>query len=195
MDRRFGFSLIAEVKPASPSGWKSKYSWLELFELASSSPADMISIHTDPRWEGSLELVEYASQHTPKAILAKGIHAEDEMISAAIEAGATYALVVGRIPKVYLSRCFLEPYSLAQLRTMPPGSKVVWNSRDLMDLSVEKFKPHTFAEARAIWPGLLIQASNIQTEADIHPEADGAIVGKSLPEFLSTYRSPMAAGA
>ena len=62
--------IIAEVKTGSPFGYKSEESWDELFEVAE-SVGDILSIHTDPRWLGSFELISKARKLTDKPILAK----------------------------------------------------------------------------------------------------------------------------
>lgn len=171
--------IVAEVKTHSPFGWVSSYSWDELFEIAN-SVGDIISIHTDPRWHGSFELVTKARKLTDKPILAKGIHATDDDIEDALAAGADYVLVVGRIPKVHQDKLWIEPNSLSELQAIPHNLKAVWNARNL---SNGKAKNATFAEARAIFPGWLCQASFITTPADIDPAADAAIIGTNLLDF------------
>lgn len=59
--------VIAEVKTQSPFGWKSSRSWDDLFEIAC-RVGDCISIHTDPRWGGSMDLVRRARSMTNKLI-------------------------------------------------------------------------------------------------------------------------------
>jgi indole-3-glycerol phosphate synthase len=171
--------LIAEVKTHSPFGWKSERSWDELFEIANKY-GDWISIHTDPCWNGSFELVAKAKRLTDKPILAKGIHARDDEIQKAFDAGADYALAVGRIPKVNSDKCLIEVLSVADFAELPVGTKAVWNSRDL---DTGNQKPESFTDARAAWDGWLCQASNIRTPDDIGPGADAILVGTCLPEF------------
>lgn len=171
--------LIAEVKTHSPFGWKSTKSWDELFELAERI-GDIISIHTDPRWHGSFDLIREARRRTNKPILAKGIHATDEEIQQAVDAGADYILVVGRIPRIHLEKCFIEPYSLDELSKISANLKVVWNSRDL---TTGGMKIETFVEARKIFPGWLCQASNINDKSDIDASADAVLIGTNLVRF------------
>lgn len=187
-------SLIGEIKICSPSGFASPYSWEELFERANASAAvDMIAVHTDNRWGGSFDLLKKASVQSDKPLLAKGIHTADEDLRRAFNCGADYALVVGRIPDLWLANfCYYEPLNLDQLRNIQPrpGSYriryVVWNARDLADPTRERYKTETLQEARALWPApkTLIQASTIRSLADIAPEADSILVGSYLPEFL-----------
>jgi len=174
--------LIAEVKTASPFGWRSSYSWEELFAIAATH-GDLISIHTDPRWEGSMDLVRKARAQTDKPILAKGIHATDDDIARAIDAGADWALCVGRVPSVHADRCIIEPYTLAELVNIPSGLRALWNSRDL---ATGGRKRETFGEARALRAGWLCQASNLRTRDDIHPRAEAVLVGAHLPDFIAS---------
>lgn len=172
-------TIIAEVKTQSPFGWESDKSWDELFGIANDI-GDILSIHTDARWGGSFKLIKKAKAMTSKPILAKGIHAMDEEIQKAIDAGADYVLVVGRIPNIHQDKLLIEPLTLEELATIPTDVKAVWNSRDLSDGSRKK---ETFAEARATFPGWLCQASNIWTIDDIESGADAVLVGTHLEEF------------
>lgn len=174
--------IIAEVKTQSPFGFKSTASWDELFEVAH-KVGDILSIHTDARWGGSFDLIKKAKLLTQKPILAKGIHTTDEEIQKAIDAGADYVLVVGRIPKIHLERCLVEPNTLAELSKIPENVKAVWNSRDL---STGGIKTETYKQAREIFKGWLCQASNIRTVADIEQGADAVLVGTHLIEFAKT---------
>lgn len=171
--------LIAEVKTRSPFGWASEKTWDELFTVAN-QVGDIISIHTDPRWHGSFDLIKKAKSLTFKPVLAKGIHKTDDLIEKAVEAGADYVLVVGRIPKIHREKLLIEPLSLEELKTIPPNIKVVWNSRDLKTGGLKK---EMFEEARKIFPGWLCQASNIKTVVDIKENADAVLVGTHLEEF------------
>lgn len=143
----------------------------------------MISIHTDERWGGSLHLVQKARTLTAKPILAKGIHATDEDIKNALDAGADYVLVVGRVPSMHREKCLIEPLTLAELATLPHDIKVVWNSRDL---SHGGLKEETFEDARKLFPGWLCQASNIKNVGDIRDDANAVLVGAHLTEFAQS---------
>ena len=180
-------TIIAEIKTKSPFGYASEKKWEDIFVLAE-KVGDIISIHTDPRWGGSFDLIRTARALTKKPILAKGIHAEDGYIKMALEAGADFVLVVGRIPPagvIDLSRCLLEPASFEQMKIWAAdpaliAAKIVWNSRDL---ATGGPKEESFKDARAIFPGWLCQASNIRTIADIDPTADAVLVGTHLADF------------
>lgn len=174
--------LIAEVKTVSPFGFHSKRSWEQLFEVANAH-GDMLSIHTDARWGGSFELLARARAMTTKPILAKGIHATDEEVEQALALGANKVLVVGRIPDANLERCLIEPYTLAELRSLPPGTSAVWNSRDL---KTGALKPDDFAAARAVHQGYLVQASNVRTIKDVDPTANAILVGQNLEQFIAS---------
>lgn len=178
--------IIAEVKTESPFGWKSDKNWDELFEVANRI-GDIISIHTDPRWGGSFDLISKARALTKKPILAKGIHDSDASIEESLNRGANYVLVVGRMPKVHIDKCFVEPLALEELKTIPQDIKVVWNSRDL---SSGGLKSETFQQARAIFKGWLCQASNIKTVLDIQEGADAVLVGSHLVGFAESLHLP-----
>ena len=177
-----GIEIIAEVKTMSPFGYKSKETWDELFKIAEKC-GDIISIHTDFRWGGSFDLIKKAKSFTNKPILAKGVHKTDAEIQLAIDAGADYVLVVGRIPGIYLEKCLIEPLTLAELEVVPENLKVVWNSRDLVDGNIKK---ETFKQARSIFSGWLCQASNIKTINDIKQGANAVLVGTSLVSFVDS---------
>lgn len=177
-------TIIAEVKTVSPFGFKSEKTWIELFDIAK-QVGDIISVHTDPRWGGSFENIINAKKLTNKPILAKGIHKTDKEISKAVEYGADYVLVVGRVPKVFGELCFIEPFGLEQLKIIPEGSRVVWNSRDLAS---GKKKPDELEKVRDIWKGWLCQASNISTIKDINDGVNAVLVGTHLQEFANSLQ-------
>ncbi|HEY4964007.1 MAG TPA: hypothetical protein VIH90_04895 [Candidatus Saccharimonadales bacterium] len=171
--------IIAEVKTHSPFGWESSESWDSLFSLATEI-GDMISIHTDPRWHGSFELIKKARTQTNKLILAKGIHPKDSDIKKALDFGADFVLVVGRIPNIYLEKCIIEPYSLEELKNLPSNVRALWNSRNL---NTGGLKTESFVEARKLFPGWLCQASNIASVNDVEPSADAILVGTNLRSY------------
>ena len=177
--------IIAEVKTDSPFGFKSEKSWDELFVVANEI-GDIISIHTDPRWGGSFDLIKKAKSLTDKPILAKGIHATDVEVEQAIDNGADYVLVVGRIPAIHQDRCLIEPLTLAELKTIPENLKAVWNSRDLSDGRVKR---ETFEDARQIFKGWLCQASNVKTVQDLKEGANAVLVGTELLEFAKSLKT------
>lgn len=179
-----GIEIIAEVKTQSPFGFRASKTWDELFEIAD-RVGDMLSIHTDPRWGGSFDLIKKARALTNKPILAKGIHAHDEDIERALATGADWVLVVGRMPSVHLDRCLIEPNTLSELAQLPTEIRAVWNSRDL---STGASKKETFEEARKVFSGWLCQASFIRSIADVEKGADAVLVGEHLDEFVASYK-------
>lgn len=176
--------FIAEVKTQSPFGFKSDKSWDELFEIANEH-GDMISIHTNPLWGGSFELITKAYGLTKKPILAKGLHNHDDDIMRALCCGAHDVLVVGRMPKKDLLKfCIIEPMNLMQLSMIPVDVKACWNSRELTN---GQLKTETWEEARKIFDGHLIQASNIKSKSDLKIDSDSFIVGQHLENFIYDY--------
>ena len=179
------FTMIAEVKTKSPFGFVSKYSWDEQFELACKI-GDWISIHTDPDFGGSFNLVSKAKLGTDKRIVAKGWHKSNDDINRAFDAGADYVTIVGRFPSKYSSRYLVEPLSLAEIDSIPTDFKLIWNDRDLF---TGKPKARKFEEAREIWGGWLCQASNIKSITDVHPKANAVLIGTYLREFAESIRN------
>ena len=173
--------IIAEVKTASPFDSLGDRNWDEQFQIAD-RVGDIISVHTDPRWEGSFDLIETAKSGTDKPILAKGMHETDEMVEEAIRRGADWVLVVGRLPGVYVEQCMVEPYTLAELADLPRDVRAVWNSRDLRTGGL---KDATFQAARRLFPGWLCQASNIEKISDIDRSANAVLIGAHLAKLAS----------
>lgn len=174
-----GIEIIAEVKTESPFGFKSTRTWEELFAVAN-HVGDIISIHTDPRWGGSFDLIAKARALTKKPILAKGIHASDDDIERALATGADWVLVVGRVPGMHIEKCLIEPNTISELAQLPAHIRAVWNSRDLR---TGERKKETFTEARKTFSGWLCQASFIRTVADVDATASAVLVGEHLAQF------------
>jgi indole-3-glycerol phosphate synthase len=182
-------TFIAEVKTHSPSGFKSTYSWEELFDLANKH-GDWISVHTHEAWRGSFGLVKKAREMTRKPILAKGLHESDDEVKKALDSGANYVLVYGRIPEEgLLEKCLVEPKNFGQLIEWKKQCiyipYLVWNKRDL---STMKWKKETFSHVRDICKGWLCQASGIRTIDDVSLRADAILVGEYLPKFMESYK-------
>ena len=175
--------FIAEVKTHSPFGYRSQKTWEELFDVAN-RVGDMISIHTDPLWDGSFELLEKARKITNKPILAKGIHGSDDEIARALDCGADFVLVVGRFPKKFQEKCIIEPYTLDELTAVPSNMKALWNSRDLKTGGI---KQESYDQAKSCFAGWLCQASNIKSLRDINNKADAILVGTHLEEFSKDW--------
>lgn len=179
-----GRLFVAEVKTQSPFGFKSKYTWDELFEVAL-QVGDIISIHTDSLWGGSFKLIEKARKCTNKPILAKGIHENDDLLKNAFDTGADWALVVGRAPTYMPEKCWVEPHSLEEFKKYCCDltrnfHRFVWNSRNLFDGSL---KSSEIIDVRDFYSGWLCQASNIKTELDISSHVNAFIIGEHLMNF------------
>ncbi len=191
---RRNIEVIAEVKPISPLGHRAKESWDELFQIAN-IVGDTISIHTNDRWGGSFNLIAKARGLTKKPILAKGLHFYDDEVMKAFDSGANYVLIVGRVPvklpEDYQKKCLIEPYDLLQLRSIPEGFKVVWNSRDLVKSlidgkEVKRDESESFEVARKMREGWMCQASNVRNVDDVSNKADAILVGTYLREFAKS---------
>ncbi|MES2059554.1 MAG: hypothetical protein V4438_00830 [Patescibacteria group bacterium] len=179
--------IIAEVKPEAPN-WKSDKSWEELFVIAESI-GDWISIHTDSRWGGSIDLIRRARKLTCKPILAKGIHTDQETIDKMLECGADYVLTLDFIPERNADKCLIEISDIEVLKRSPKKLKYVWNSRDIWAL-LNKAEPKEripFEQVRQMFPDLwLCQASNISAVQDVDPRADAVLVGTHLEAFAKS---------
>ena len=116
-DRHREVQLMAEVKTLSPFGHASDKPWEALFALANAH-GDIISIHTDKRWGGSMDLIRQARKMTERPILAKGIHSSDDLIREAHQAGADLILVVGRVPNFHGSMTIVSSRSGPTERTI-----------------------------------------------------------------------------
>ncbi|HEX4104062.1 MAG TPA: hypothetical protein VHZ04_01115 [Candidatus Paceibacterota bacterium] len=183
--------IIAEVKTESPFGYTTGYTWEYLFHVAEEI-GDIISIHTDPRWGGSFDLLKKARGMTKKPILAKGIHPTDEEIDKALSLGADWVLAVGRVPKLHPEKCMMEPMTLRELSSIPQNLRVIWNARNL---ATGNPKLESFEEARTIFKGWLCQASHIRTVADIRETANAALVGTNLLMFTQSLKDAVRAAA
>jgi indole-3-glycerol phosphate synthase len=176
--------IIGEAKPKSPFGWRSPYSWDELFEIAN-EVSDIVAVHTGSPWGGSFDLLEKARSLTDKPLLAKGIHTTDEEVIEAVRHGADLVLTFGKLVSVHLDLCLIEPTSFDELGSIPDDRMVVWNSRDL---STGGLKSESFDQARESFSGFLVHASNIAGLKDIDPRADAALIGTHLPSVANELR-------
>lgn len=172
--------VILEVKTKSPYGFKSNKTWDELFEIAEKH-ADIISIHTNPWWAGSFDLIQKARLLTDKPILAKGFHNSDYDIERAISCGADYVLVVGRVPEVHKEKLLIEPLKFEDLKNIPEDYKVVWNKRNLADGSI---KNEDIKDVKGVFSGWICQASMIKSVDDVYPDIDAVLVGENLEGFV-----------
>lgn len=117
---------VVEAKLKSPhDGVISTLPLRQLLELAIAE-GDWISVHTEAPWGGSIDAIHLARSMTTKPILAKGIHASDDSIRRAFDAGATYILCVGRDP--HIKNVIIEPTVLCAYSYYP---MVLWNRRNL----------------------------------------------------------------
>lgn len=178
--------VIAEVKTESPFGFKSPHGWRTLLQDAV-DVGDVVSIHVDPEWGGSLDLLHEARGKTDLPILAKGFHRTDDEIYESLGAGAQLVLVVGRIPWwKLLPFCLVEPLTIADAKSLPKDTRIVWNQRNVF---TGEPKAETFEEARAALDHLwMCQASFVKTIDDVSVHASAVLVGQHLPEFAEDLK-------
>ena len=184
--------LWLEDKPTSKFGYKSKYTWEQLLEIALSCPhIDKLSIHTNWEWgapkNDRFALVREARRHTDIPILAKGYHTDAEGVQA-LRAGASQFLVIGRVPTVNLSYAVVELPMLDEFARLSRDVHALWNSRNL---ATGQRKEATFAQARALFPKprWLCQASNLRRLSDIEPGADAVLIGECMPDIVAELKA------
>lgn len=181
--------FIAEAKNKSPFGFYSDLCIYELFEIASQH-GDWVAAHTDYRWGGSFKWLRWCANHTNKTLVAKGIHSTDDHLKQAFDCGATYALVVDRVPdEEYVGRCLIECSTLQKyldlVEQAPLHTKFVYNNRDLVTGLMKQYDDFdNWKNYAASW---LCQASGIKRVSDINSYADAFIVGEHLPTFVYEY--------
>lgn len=201
-------TLIAEVEAVSPFGWRSRWPEEYLLDLALEH-GDWLSIHTEERWGGSIEgLAEVRRRMTrhgiDKPLVAKGIHRSDSALRQAL-AVADYALVVGRWPHGLepdlQARLIFEPsypgqvvLAISEFVSVSARPRLVLNRRDL-----DTGERSTDTPSPSLVKGLhrgndpwVVQASFIETDADLDPVADAYLVGSNLVEFLEARGLGMA---
>jgi hypothetical protein len=197
--------VIAEVKLRSPFGDPLTPNTFEEQVIFADKVGDWVSILIHPIWKGTKEHLLEARKLTKKPILAKSIPLGDHDIKETVEVyGADHFLSVGRIPKVYPERCFYEPLDLVELSDAPTDIPAVWNSNNLAILKhlpgIPQFllnrwktestgtdrKKETFDQARNVFAGQLVQASNLEHISNVHPGADYILVGTHLEKFAAS---------
>lgn len=183
--------FIAEVKTESPFGYKSKYSYDYLLDMAIEN-GDWISIHSSPLFGGSYDKIYQARNRIEKirlsrSIVAKGFHRSDSEIKRCLDEGATYVLCVDFIPhNDLIDRCLLEISNFENFKELAgrrPDLKYVHNLRDLNTGLLHKYNDfHVWREAYPdVW---LCQASGIWNKQQVNPAANAYIVGENLVRFI-----------
>lgn len=177
--------FIAEIKTRSPFGFLAEKSFNELMELALDN-GDWVSVHDNVLWGGDYESIAYVRKFTNQPILAKGLHATDSDIVRAIDHGASFALVVDRVPNEELwPYCLFEWSSFKEFQKHPElhSYKHVCNSRCLRT-GQTKFNAvrdlGDFIDA-GVW---VCQASGISRKSQINEKVSAFIVGENLPIYV-----------
>jgi hypothetical protein len=203
-------TVIAEVKLWSPFGERLTSNTFEEQVILADKVGDMISILIHPIWKGTKQHLRDVRKLTSKLLLAKSIPLGDHDIKETVEVyGADHFLSVGRLPGVYPEKCFYEPIDITELASIPTNMPAVWNSRDLSILKdfpgIPQFildrwktestgtdrKRETFDQARNVFAGPLVQASNLKEVSNIHPGADYVLVGTHLERFAASMGIPL----
>lgn len=178
-------TIVAEVKDKSPFGFKNPYSRLKQLEICEKY-GDIISIHTDSRWGGSLEWLKTARQLTTKPILAKGFHSEWKDIDNILDMGIDYVLTVDqwdiRLTEVieeFKQKVWFEYTNFKELdlkKCNSLGLTLVWNKRNPRN---GEYKIETIDDIRKTYKGKLCQASHITKPEDIG-NVDYILIGEGL---------------
>jgi len=193
-----GLSLIAEVKPKSPSAGVLRPQ-LDVAALCSvyAQHAAAISVLVDgPSFGGSYRLLASVRGLVPQPVLAKGFFVHESQLHAAAAAGADAVLLMAAL---------LPPASLAHLRAvatdlglatlveahdareldevLDSGAPVVGvNSRDLATLDISLSRARRLLD-RIPTDRVRVAESGLHTAqhiAQVRPAADAVLIGTSL---------------
>lgn len=168
--------LIGEVKTCSPYGFKSALSRHEALDYVASF-ADIVSIHTNPQWDGSFEWLREARILTDKPILAKGFHDMLREVEEAFAVGADHVLTVGWWPG-HVS-CWHEVATWEEMDTSN-AEWIVCNARNPRTGGDGALSIQNASLLRVGLTRKLCQASRIRCRADIHPGVDAVLIGEGL---------------
>lgn len=180
--------FIAEIKTKSPFGYQSPHSFTKLMDVALEY-GDWISVHDNALWGGDSECISFVRKYTNKPILAKGFHSTRESIQRALDHGADKVLTFENFDGHFSADTIVR-----EIETKHPKNtwglssgyvQIIINSRNLkngnlingFEKQITSFKEMGFK---------VFHASNIKTKQDVHPDADGFIVGTNLIEFVKT---------
>lgn len=175
--------IIAEIKRMSPYGWVNGKTTAEQLAICEQF-GDVISVHTSEYWGGSWGHLKMIRRMTAKPILAKGFHPTIMDVKTALDYGADYVLTVGWWPSCTLGeKCWHEIESLSQMLNTEAATVVV-NARCPRTGGKN---PHGTNIGEVVkynnpYRKRLIQASHIRGPGDVHPKADGILIGQGLFE-------------
>ncbi len=164
--------IVAEIKQRSPYGWSNPLKWERQLDICE-EVGDIISVHTDPMWGGSLEHLAAVRKLTRKPILAKGFHPTIAHVRAALE-HSDYCLTVGWWPGN--PRCWHEVTSLREMH-YTEASHVVWNSRDPR---TGETRPESESAVQLQRPEWLCWASNVRAADSLKREYSAVLIGEGL---------------
>lgn len=185
--------FIGEVKPMSPTGFKSDYSFNQLMAVCLEC-ADLVCINTSALFGGCLDTIGYVAQYTKKPIIARGIFPTDKAIREAINYGASYCMISNRIDQlveINLARVIFEindnDYltSLIQDGVQLNPYKIMYDTTSPLtgEQKEENLLPEIL-KGKVTWIG---QKGKIKTIEDINPNVGVFSVGENLVEFCHKY--------
>jgi indole-3-glycerol phosphate synthase len=152
---------------------------------------DWISVHDNALWGGDFDSISFVRQFTDKPILAKGIHGTDDDIMRALDHGANYVLVVGRmVYDQYLrSKCLFEAPLYFLSNFSYEDLHVVYNKRDLrtgdIDWANGKLPEYLKSGHR------VCLASGMYRPGEVPEGVHSFIIGTELSKFCTYLKNGM----
>ena len=196
------FSLIAEIKKASPSAGiiRADFDPITLAKTYEESGASAISVLTDEKYfQGKLEYLKAAKESTTVPILRKDFIIDEAQIYEARIAGADAILLIARILKDEELLSFLnltkelgmqalvETHDADEVeRVLKTGAKIIGvNNRDLDLLKIDlQTTLNLLKQFPQLKDRIVISESGIKTRADIrvlkNAGVDGVLIGETL---------------
>lgn len=207
-----GLSLIAEVKPKSPSkGHLRRLDELEPVITAYRARASAVSVLVDrPFFGGGPDLLARVRESLPQPILAKGFMLDPHQLAEARAWGASAALLIVRLlegsalAEMLAAARSLELETLVEVHTdaeldraLEVGAQIIGvNARDLDSLDMD------LAAARArldrIPKGVLrVAESGLESREDVdaaRPHAEGVLIGHAFMQAEDPAAAMVALG-
>lgn len=153
--------LIADLKTKSPFGFYSKFSELDLLDLARRK-ATAVCVPLDSNWGGSTDYLNTVSMLTNATIIARITRPTNREIHNALSIGAEFVLSVGTLPTKSLQPyCFLESTSLEELKQFKSKNHdCVYDVYNPTNSITGKLKEFTFNDHKAYFDKQIIYVGN-----------------------------------